>query len=346
MAHALITGATGFIGPHLAERLLQRGDRVTCLVRKSSNVERLKELGVEFAQSDVTDPALATALPSVDVVYHLAGLVKALRPAELLRVNEGGTRNLAAALAAQTQPPVLVVVSSLAAAGTAPDGPAGRARVEVDPPSPVSHYGRSKRAAEVAAAEFADRLPITIVRPPIVFGEGDREVLQMIQPIARFGLHMVPGYTTRRFSLVHAGDLAHGLIQAAERGTRLSSRGKESETGGIQDLGQGVYFIAAAEQPTYAELGQIIATALGKRWYRAVRSPEFVSWMAGGGAQLVSKVRGKPGILNLDKVTEAVAGSWICDIGKARQELDYQPSAPVQQQMDQTVAWYRERKWL
>ena len=107
-----------------------------------------------------------------------------------------------------------------------------------------------------------------------------------------------------------------------------------------------MYFIAAAEQPSYAELGQIIATALGKRWFRSVRSPEFVSWLAGGGAQFVSRIRGKPGILNLDKVTEAVAGSWICSIDKARQELLYEPSAPVQEQMRQTVAWYRERKWL
>ncbi len=346
MAHALITGATGFIGPHLAKRLLQRGDRVTCLVRKSSKVDPVKALGVEFSQSDVTDPALATALPTVDVVYHLAGLVKALRPAELLRVNEGGTRNLAAALAAQPNPPVLVVVSSLAAAGTAPDGPAGRARVEVDPPSPVSHYGRSKRAGELAAGEFAEKLPITIVRPPIVFGEGDREVLQMIQPIARLGVHMVPGYTTRRFSLVHAGDLAEGLIRAAERGTRLPSTGSATANGGVRNLGQGIYFIAAQEQPSYVELGQIIATALGKRWYRAVRSPEFISWLAGGGAQLVSRLRGKPGILNLDKVTEAVAGSWICDIDKARQELAYEPSSPVLQQMQQTVTWYRQQKWL
>ena len=118
---------------------------MTCLVRKSSNIERLKSLGVECAQSDVTDPALATALPQVDVVYHLAGLVKALRPNELLRVNEGGTRNLAGALAAQSNPPVLVVVSSLAAAGPAPDGPAGRHGRRSIPPRPF----RTTAAASV-----------------------------------------------------------------------------------------------------------------------------------------------------------------------------------------------------
>lgn len=345
MAHALVTGATGFIGGHLVQRLKDRGDRVTCLIRKTSQVDRLRELGVEFVLGDVADAnSISGHLPPVDVVYHLAGLTKALTPAELLRVNAEGMRNLAQACVGLARPPVLIVVSSLAAAGTAPGG---RLRTEADPPQPVSHYGRSKRECERIAESFADRLPITVIQPPIIFGEGDREMFRMIRPIARFGVHVVPGFTTRRFSLAYVGDVADGMILAAERGSRLPARATvESPPNCTRVLGQGYYFLAADEHPSYADLGRLMADACDRRWFRAVRVPEAVAWLTGGTAQLASRLRGKPGILNLDKVTEAVAGSWICSSEKAKQELGYQPAAPVLAQMQQTVAWYRQHHWL
>ena len=106
MRHALITGASGFIGWHLADSLIKRGVRVTCLVRKTSRIQRLRGLEVELAYGDVTDAeCLPAAVRDVDAVFHLAGLICAFRAAELHRVNEGGVRNVAAACAARTTPP-------------------------------------------------------------------------------------------------------------------------------------------------------------------------------------------------------------------------------------------------
>ena len=254
MAKVLVTGASGFIGSHLAEALLARGDDVTCLVRKTSTVDHLPPEGIRFAYGDVSDrDSLPAAVADNEIVYHVAGCTKAIRKQELYRVNEEGVRNVAEACARPTTPPVLLSVSSLAAAG-----PAAKREplVETDPPRPVSHYGRSKLAGEKAAEQYAGRLPITVVRPPIVLGERDTQGLEMFRMIARYHLHLVAGYRRHRFSVIHVRDLVDLLIRAAERGRRLCPDEPDDDR-----LGEGTYFAACEEDPTYGDLGRMISTA-------------------------------------------------------------------------------------
>src|SRR5262245_34964850 len=131
MAKVLVTGATGFIGTKLTQRLVERGDDVTCLVRTSSRREALEPLGVRFVYGDVRDgDAVRAAVEGAQVVYHLAGLTTAFRAADLMAVNAEGFRKLAASCAAASSPPTLVFVSSLAAAGPSP---ADQPRTEGDP---------------------------------------------------------------------------------------------------------------------------------------------------------------------------------------------------------------------
>ena len=145
MVRVLVTGATGFIGSNLTAHLVERGDEVTCLVGGSSRREPLERLGVRFAVGDVRDAAaVRAAVRGADVVYHLAGIITAFRPAEMMEVNAEAFRNVAAGCADCETPPTLVAVSSLAAVGPSPPD---RARTESDPPAPVSHYGRAKRPA-------------------------------------------------------------------------------------------------------------------------------------------------------------------------------------------------------
>lgn len=333
---ALVTGASGFIGPHLVRVLHREGRRVRCLVRKTSQTAALVELGAELVTGDVTDAAsLAVAVEGADEVYHLAGVTKSFRPEGFQSVNELGTRNLVEVCAASAAPPVLVHVSSLAAAGAAP---LGRDRHEADPAAPVSAYGRSKRAGELVAEAFADRVPTTIVRPPIVFGEGDRDMLQMFVPIRWTGIHFVPSLATRHVSLVYAGDLAEGLLLAAERGKRVAKDNPPA--------GQGYYFIAFDDQPSYADLGRMCGRALGRRWTLATPTPEFLSWSIAGMNELAARVRRKPGIVNFDKIREASAGSWICSTARARDELGFRPTATLIERLEQTARWYRDERWL
>lgn len=339
MALALVTGATGFIGPHLVERLKSQGYDVRCLVRGTSNTGALSRLGVQFARGDVTqDESLAAALADVSVVFHLAGLTKALRRADMQHVNQQGVRNVAAACARQAQPPVLVLVSSLAAAGPMPNG---ALRSPADPPAPVSHYGHSKRAGELAAAQFAAQTPITVVRPPAVFGEGDTNCLRIFQPIAKFGVHGVVRGGRDRLSLVHVADLAQALTLAAERGTRLSP----GEPGSVE-LGRGFYFAAADEHPDQIELGHMIGAALGRSRVRVLNMPPIGPWLIGTIGQAVQTVFRKPAIINWDKIREVTAGSWTCDPATAKVELGYQPAASLADRLRQTAEWYRRERWL
>src|SRR5690242_1669722 len=118
MARVLVTGATGFIGSRLTERLAQRGDDVTCLVRPTSKRQSLEALNVRFVLGDVRDPEAArSAVRGAEVVYHLAGLTSAFHARDLMTVNGAAFRNVADACAEQSQPPTVVLISSLAAAG-------------------------------------------------------------------------------------------------------------------------------------------------------------------------------------------------------------------------------------
>jgi nucleoside-diphosphate-sugar epimerase len=336
MRRALITGASGFIGWHLVDLLVKRGVRVTCLVQRTSQLKRLQTLDVELIYGDITDhECLPAAVKDADAVFHLAGLICAFSAAQLYRVNEGGVRNVVAACAARPTPPTVVIVSSLAAAGPSPKG---RLRVETDPPRPVSNYGRSKLAGERAAAEFAAQLPISVVRPPIVFGEGDTTTLRMIRPIARRGIHLVPSWFNHRFSLVHARDLSAALIAAAEQGRRLQA--------GDDDSAQGVYYVGGGEDPIYADLGRKIAKALGRQSVWVLRSGPLMTWGTATTFEILARIQRKPLVVNWDKAREGTAGSWACSDQRARDELGYAPSATLDEHLARTMTWYLEQGWL
>jgi nucleoside-diphosphate-sugar epimerase len=147
MVRALVTGATGFIGSHLVERLMRDGVEVRCLVRCPRRAAALRARGATLVAGDVTDPSsLRAAVADADVVHHLAGLTLAFNFRDFLRVNAAGTANLAAACARVETPPVLVYVSSVAAAGPS--------RLTARAPrrrAPVSHWPQQVGGRAVAA---------------------------------------------------------------------------------------------------------------------------------------------------------------------------------------------------
>jgi nucleoside-diphosphate-sugar epimerase len=338
MGKALVTGATGFIGTHLVDALLARGDTVTCLVRKSSKVEHLEKLGVRLVEGDVTDPeSLPAAVAGQDVVYHVAGCLFALNSKQFFEVNRRGVIHIAKACAGRETPPVMVCVSSQAAAGPANEG---RPRIESDPPMPVSHYGRSKRSGEHAAESFAKRVPITVVRPPIVLGEGDQNGLPLFRSVIRLGIHLAPGLKSQCFSLIHADDLAELMILAAQRGRRLPPLGERGES-----AGSGYYFAACEQDPTYADLGRLIGESVGRRVLVIPTALPVVRTMAAVG-EVFSQISHRPLFMNLDKAREITAGSWICSAQAAHEQLGFKVGAPLIERLRQTAEWYRQKGWL
>lgn len=344
MSRRLVTGATGFIGGHLVASLTAQGHAVRCLVRRSSDTTHLPAAGVELIVGDVSDAgAVQRAVQGCDIVYHLAGKTSARHRAELYRVNEGGCEQVARACAAQKTPPLLILVSSLAAAGPCPPH---RLITERDPARPVSAYGRSKYAGECATWSWADRMPLSIVRPAIVFGPRNRDMLPIFQVIQRLGVHAVPGMTPRRVSLIHQQDLLEILDRVVRVGQRVKPQQPASAAVEPSEDAAGIYFAAAPEQPTYAELGRMIARALDRSPLLVLPLPEPLIWLIAAGNQCVTHLRGRSDSLNLDKIREAVAGDWISSTDRVRDELGFQPPCSLQQRLNETARWYRTHGWV
>jgi len=328
----LVTGANGFIGPSVVERLLRRGDSVRALVQPGTPAREIRAMGAEPIGGDVTVPAsLPAAVEGCDAVVHLAGLVKALRSADFRRVNALGTRNVGETCARARPRPVLVMVSSLSACGPAEPG---RPRREEDPPAPVSHYGRSKLEGEQALRHLSGSLEVTLVRPPMVYGPGDREgVLRMCQ-MSRLGVMLKCGFGRKTYSLLHVGDLAEGLIAAAERGRRLGREGPE-----------GVYFLADGEEHTWEEIMLAASHAAGRHAV-VVPVPVAVGWAVAAAAWAAGHLSGRPAFLCPDKMREVRCRHWTCAIDRARRELGFEPRFRLEPGMQESAEWFRARALL
>lgn len=345
-----VTGGTGFIGRHLVERLRAAGHPVRCLVRASSSVDPLRQVGAELCQADLTDRReLAAALRGCSVVFHLAGQTAVAKTANLMRINASGTWSVAQACADQPHPPRLVYVSSVAAAGPAR---LDRPRTEVDPPMPITAYGRSKRAGELAAECLSSRVPTTIVRPGIVFGPWNREMLPVIRGIQLTGIHLIAGFAPPPLCLIHVEEMVELLLAAAARGTRLSGeRSDRAEPFSYLDNSErtrppGYYFACSSEAPNYKEFGRWIADGLGRRhvffWHLADPLP----WFAGVAMEFFQRSTGRLALFDLDRTREALAASWACSPQAAIDELGFQPTADLRTRLRQTIDWYRQNRWL
>ena len=325
----LLTGATGFIGTALAEHLVRRGDAVRALVRQASRTSDLERLGVELARGDVNDPAsLPAAVKDCDHVFHLAGAVKALTAEDLFRANAGGTRNVAAACARLARPPVLVYVSSLTAAGPAV---AGRPRSEDDPPAPVSMYGESKLAGEEAVRDLSDRIEASIVRPPIVYGPRDKELVPQLMRMARLGVIVRAG-PQKRYSIVHVSDLCEAIVAVAERGRRVRSTGSE-----------GTYFVEDGSLHTWDEIALAACAAFGTR-ARVIALPEVAGVLVAVGSSVLATLTGTPSILSFDKMKEVRQPAWTCTSERAAREVGYAPRLALAEGMRGAVEWFRQHR--
>ncbi|MEO7987173.1 MAG: NAD-dependent epimerase/dehydratase family protein [Gemmatimonadales bacterium] len=320
----LVTGATGFIGSHLVEALRRRGDEVTALARSLKKAEALRPLAVRVIPGDLDDiVALSKAVEGQDVIYHVAGVISARSEAEFMASNRGGTRNLVEATKVSGTGPRFILVSSMAAGGPSPRG---RPLKGEEPPKPVTRYGRSKLAAE-RVVEASD-LPWTIVRPPMVYGPRDREVLKVFR-LARLGLGPVFGDGTQELSAVHGADLADALIAAATT-TRTSHK---------------IYYACHAEVFTSTHFVRSIAGAMGKP-IAVIRVPLSVGRGVLAITETAARITGQTTILTTDKANEFFQTAWTGDPGPLTRDSGWTAAHDLTAGLAETWRWYRDAGWV
>lgn len=343
MTRCLITGASGFVGSNLARRLCDDGWHVRCLVRSTSPLDQLASLPIERIEGSLADAAsLQRAVVGVDYVFHVAGRTVAFQASQFFDDNVGGTRRLAEACLKLQTPPTFVMVSSLAAGGT---GTMKAPRTEDQREKPVSTYGKSKLAAEQSLAALAAELPAAVVRPPMVFGPADRASLALYRSLRFLPFHLSPGMRRFPVSLVHVRDLCDAMVKIALHGERLPPTSQDANGSPPVAHGQGKYYVTADRDVTYGEMGQLAARAAG--WTVATLPlPTPIFWIAGAIGETVARTRGRPALINFDKVREATARGWVCSAEKISSTLDYRPASTLEDDYAATVAWYRENGWM
>jgi len=315
----LVTGASGFIGWHVARLLSERGHKVRALVRPSS---KLRELEVEPVTGDLRDPeSLERAVAGCGLVFHVAADYRlwVRDPSELYRSNVDGTRNLLEA-ARKHGVERLVYTSTVGCIGV-PKGGLGDETVPVTLDEMSGAYKRSKFLAERVALEFArSGLPVVIVNPTAPVGDHDVKPTPTGKIVLDFLKDAMPAFIDTGLNLVDVRDTAELHLAACERG-RLGER-----------------YIAGCENLTLAEILKKLARLTGKEAPR-LKLPYAVAYAAGVASTGWARMTGQPPRAPLDAVRMAKKKMFVSH-EKAQRELGFAP-VPVDAALGRAVEWFR-----
>jgi len=311
---AAVTGATGFIGRHVVSALRRQGWDVRVLARRHPAELLSPYQRFEVVLGDLADaPALEKLVSGADAIIHLGGLVKALRREDFYTANESGTERLlqAAAVAAPTS--MLVHVSSLAAREPR-----------------LSPYCDSKRRAELKVQALAGQRIWTILRPPAVYGPGDREILPLFKA-AKLGLVPYPAATSARLSMIHVGDLANAIVAC------LGRSGSPHATFEIDDGVPGGY--------RWPDILGALGEAVGHK-VMGLRLPRVGLAAAAQANRLLARIDGRPRILVPHKVAELYWPDWVVRGTRLQDASDWHPAFDAWSGFRDAAKWYRSAQLL
>ncbi|MEN8182251.1 MAG: NAD-dependent epimerase/dehydratase family protein [Myxococcota bacterium] len=325
---ALVTGATGHVGSHVARELLEHDWSVRALVRPGADLRALDSIAevggcLERVPGDLLDPAsLRRALDGIDVLFQAAAVYRYDLPAaELARVNVQGARNLLLAAEESSLSRVVFTSSSIAVGSGTLAEPADEDR-EFDLQHLGGAYVSTKREAEETAFSFSERgLDLVVVNPSFVLGPGDFRGTPSTRLVARVLRGEVPGVPMQALSPVDVRDVARGHRLAAERGR------------------PGARYLLAGQNVTVRQLFRLIEEASG---VRAPRLP-VPSWLARASAvaaEAWGRRRGKPSGLTRSEAS-LTARSFCFDSGRAERELGF-VFRPARAVVAAAVSWCRE----
>jgi dihydroflavonol-4-reductase len=325
---AFVTGARGFVGQGLVEALIKSGWKVKALSRPGADNTNLAATGADIIDGNITDwRSLIPGVAGADVIFHLAGITRALYPREFYRVNHGGSIALAhACLQASPIPGKLIVLSSLAAGGPAR---LDRPRTEDDPDTPLTPYGRSKHAGEKALVSLLEgHMPVSALRPPGIYGPRDRDYVEFFKMV-RSRLTLTVGVRDRLMSMVYVDDVIAALLRMAD-----------------VSLPHGrFYYISDGEFHTWEQLARMAGEILDKKPV-IVKVPSPMGTVIGEISELWGRIIKKPLAYNRVRATKARQRAWTCRSNYMSSELGFTPSWLLNDALPITIRWYQEHGWL
>ncbi|MGD8426171.1 MAG: NAD(P)-dependent oxidoreductase [Balneolaceae bacterium] len=322
---AFVTGGTGFIGSHLVDTLINTDaySEIRCLIR--NNEKWLKGKPFTRIRGNLDDlSVLKQAVKDVDVIFHLAGRVKAPTYEEFEHANVDSTENLLR-IAQKEGVAKIVVLSSLAAVGPSHNGPVD----EENPMNPISMYGKSKKRMEQKINELAnDSTSITVLRPPAVYGPREDQIYSFFKMINKHICPIIGDGERPKISMIYVADVVQGILKAANQSTP----------------GVNTYFITGTEVYTWNQIRGTATKVLGKKAIPIYVKPKYVEKIAGTFEKAGSFFGIYP-VLNREKAKELIL-EWTCTSKKAQQELGYMPEYSLDEGISRTIHWYKRHHWL
>jgi nucleoside-diphosphate-sugar epimerase len=307
-----LTGATGFIGRHLVDSLLTSGLEVRALCRRPETAAL--PAGVTVVEGSLeNNTSLARLVEGADAVVHCAGLIKAVAGKDLHRVNAAGTSQLVQACAGRPTPPRLIFLSSLAA--RQPE---------------LSGYAASKRRAEEELERQGKDIHWTALRPPAVYGPGDRETFQLFR-FLRHGFLPTPALESARISLIYVGDLCSAI------GALLSASIEGGALYEIRDACEEGYSWRAVAEAGSRHIGRKVT---------CVPVPLSIMRTTAAANHLLSRITGHVPRISPDKVRELYHDDWVCRDNPLVHLTPWRPKVGLDEGFGLTLNWYEEHRWL
>jgi nucleoside-diphosphate-sugar epimerase len=314
----LLTGATGFVGSHIAGAFVEAGYEVLCGVRASSDMRWISDLPIERVSLDLKGGAegLPRAVENADLVVHAAGITRARRVEDYHSVNAEGTRRLAVA-AFEAGVRRFVLISSLAARG--PDDP-------TKDDHPESAYGRSKLEAEAYLRSLGGRMEAVVLRPAAVYGPRDTDLLPLFKMANRGWLPLPSG--ANLLQPVYATDVARAALAAVR-----------------EPLGFGPFPVAENRLYTWKEVIAGLEKALG-RTVRTVRLPAAAFTLAGRAAEWAARPFSAVPVFDERRGRDLAVHTWTCDISATEKALGWRAEVALSEGLERSARWYGQAGWL
>ncbi len=303
-----LTGATGFLGGHTLHALVEKGYKVKALTRRP----QAEMTNVEWVEGALDDAeSLKQLMGGCTILLHLAGLTKALNRDIFFDVNVGGSKHLFNA-AQEAGISHVVHVSSLSAR---------------EPK--LSHYGASKAGTELLLTARKWAFSWTIVRPPAIYGPGDKEILKLLKA-TRYGLLPAPGGTGNRFSMIHAVDMAHALVALCDKSN-----------------GQAIVEIDDGKNGGYTVKDVVNALPdTGKKNIRTIPVPFPVLGGIGAVNGVIANILNRPAMLTLSTAKYLCHPDWTVKEPRRFKHTEWSPQFGLKAGLEDTIEWYRKNGLL